>query len=50
MNFYAPAPGTLQMAPTAVTAAGGSQPHDNMQPYCVVSYIISMFGIYPQPT
>ena len=27
--------------------AGGSQPHDNMQPYLALTYIISLFGIYP---
>lgn len=26
---------------------GGSQPHDNLQPFLVVSFIISLFGIYP---
>ena len=26
---------------------GGSQPHDNMQPFLVVNYIISLFGIFP---
>ena len=31
-------------------AQGGSQPHDNMQPYLAITYIISMFGIYPSPT
>lgn len=29
---------------------GGSQPHDNMQPYLAITYIISLFGIYPSPT
>jgi microcystin-dependent protein len=29
---------------------GGSQPHDNMQPYLAITFIISMFGIYPSPT
>jgi microcystin-dependent protein len=29
---------------------GGSQPHDNFQPYLCVSFIISLFGIYPSPT
>jgi microcystin-dependent protein len=28
---------------------GGNQPHDNMQPYLVINYIISLYGIYPQP-
>jgi len=37
------------MANMQTTTAGGSQPHDNMIPYLVVSYIISLFGIYPNP-
>lgn len=39
------------MAPLDATAtivpAGGSQPHDNMQPYLAISFIISLFGIFP---
>jgi microcystin-dependent protein len=30
--------------------AGGSQPHENLQPYCCINYIISLFGIFPSPT
>lgn len=30
--------------------AGGSQPHDNFQPYLCINYIISLFGIFPSPT
>jgi microcystin-dependent protein len=26
---------------------GGGQPHDNMQPFLAISYIISLFGIFP---
>jgi len=33
----------------AVTQAGGNQPHDNLQPFLCVSFIISLFGIYPTP-
>ena len=29
---------------------GGSQPHDNMMPYLAITYIISLFGIFPSPT
>jgi microcystin-dependent protein len=29
---------------------GGSQPHDNLMPYLAISFIISLFGIYPSPT
>lgn len=27
--------------------AGGSQPHNNMQPYLAVNFIIALEGIYP---
>jgi microcystin-dependent protein len=30
-----------------VVSAGGSQPHENRMPYLAVSFIISLFGIYP---
>jgi microcystin-dependent protein len=31
----------------AVTPAGGSQPHENMMPFLCISFIISLFGIFP---
>jgi microcystin-dependent protein len=34
----------------SVAAVGGSQPHTNFQPYLCVSFIISLFGIFPSPT
>jgi microcystin-dependent protein len=37
--------GTL--APQAVGADGGSQPHGNFQPYLCVNFIISLFGVFP---
>ena len=33
------------MDPTTTT--GGSQPHNNMQPYLVLNYCIAIEGIYP---
>jgi microcystin-dependent protein len=30
-----------------VQPVGGSQPHDNLQPYLCVNFIISLFGIFP---
>jgi microcystin-dependent protein len=35
---------------SSVSPIGGSQPHDNMQPYLAVNFIISLFGIFPQQT
>lgn len=34
----------------AVTPVGGSQPHENCQPFLCINYIISLFGIFPSPT
>ena len=33
--------------PLAFTAAGGSQPHNNMPPYLALTFIIALQGIYP---
>jgi microcystin-dependent protein len=29
---------------------GGSQPHENIQPTLCITYIISLFGVFPSPT
>jgi microcystin-dependent protein len=34
----------------AIGPSGGSQPHDNLQPFLCVDFIISLFGIFPSPT
>ena len=34
----------------AVTPVGSSQPHDNFQPYLCISFIISLFGVFPSQT
>ncbi len=31
----------------AVMPAGGSQPHENTQPFLCINFIISLFGVYP---
>ena len=38
------------MAPASIGPTGGSQPHDNFQPYLCLNFIISLFGIFPSPT
>jgi microcystin-dependent protein len=46
----------INVAPTAAMAqqtggtTGGSQPHNNFQPYLCVDFIISLFGIFPSQT
>ncbi len=32
---------------TALTNTGGTQPHDNMQPYIAMNFIIALQGLYP---
>jgi microcystin-dependent protein len=39
-----------QLSPNAVTPVGGSQPHENCQPFLVINYIISLFGVFPTQT
>lgn len=38
------------MASGALGQAGGTDPHTNMAPYLCVSFIISLFGIFPSQT
>jgi microcystin-dependent protein len=33
-----------------ISVTGGSQPHTNVQPFLAVSFIISLFGIFPSQT
>jgi len=44
--YGATADGTT-LSPQAVGIAGGSQPHNNLQPYLVVTFIIALNGIFP---
>jgi len=47
---YSTSAPSLAMNSSLVGAAGGSQPHDNMIAYLAISFIISLFGVYPTPT
>lgn len=38
---------SVTLNPSAVSSVGGSQPHNNFQPYLCVDFIISLFGIFP---
>lgn len=49
-NFYAPAntaTGNLGAVATTIANTGGSQPHNNMQPYLGMNYVICLEGIFP---
>jgi microcystin-dependent protein len=41
---------SLAMNAGSITPAGGSQPHENCQPFLCMNYIISLFGVFPQQT
>ncbi|MGH9931915.1 MAG: phage tail protein [Pyrinomonadaceae bacterium] len=48
INPYAPgASADSSMNAGAVGMDGGNQPHDNMLPFLCISFIISLFGIFP---
>ena len=46
-SAYSTAGTNTTLNPDAVTTFGGSQPHDNMPPFQVINYVISLFGVYP---
>lgn len=50
MPAYLAAGPTQPMATGLIGTGGGSQPHENRMPYLCVSFIISLFGIFPSPT
>jgi microcystin-dependent protein len=50
INTYIQDVTNSNMSPSAVTSVGGSQPHNNFQPYLCVDFIISLFGIFPSQT
>lgn len=47
---YSVLPANVPLRPGAVAPVGGSQPHTNFQPYLCISFIISLFGIFPSQT
>ena len=46
-NIYVEDQAAVALAPQSLLSEGGSQPHDNFQPYLCVSFIISLFGVFP---
>ncbi len=45
--MYAPVGNLTAMNAADVTNVGGSQPHQNMQPYLTLTFIIALIGIFP---
>ncbi len=49
-DFYTPAFTAMPMNAQAITPAGGSQPHENTQPFLCINFILSLFGVFPSQT
>lgn len=44
---YIPQQNLVPMADVALPSAGGSQAHNNMQPYLAINFVIALVGLYP---
>lgn len=49
-NLYGAPNNLVAMAPQALPPAGGSQPHNNMQPYLTLNFCIALQGVFPPRT
>lgn len=47
VQFYSPVTNPIPLAPASVGIRGGSQAHNNMQPYLVINFVIALSGIFP---
>jgi microcystin-dependent protein len=50
INTYSTAAPNATMSAAAIGSSGGSQPHDNMVPFLVINFILSLFGVFPSQT
>lgn len=50
LQYSAAGSANTNLPANTLSATGGSQPHENFQPYLCVDFIISLFGIFPSPT
>jgi len=49
VNMYFQDTPNLNMNTAIVTPVGGSLPHENRMPYLCLTFIISLYGIFPTP-
>jgi microcystin-dependent protein len=50
LDLYIENVGAVGLNAQAITPTGGSQPHENRQPFLVINFIISLFGVFPSQT
>lgn len=48
-DIYAAATAPEALSPDSVSTAGGSQAHNNMQPFLAINFAIALQGIFPSP-
>jgi microcystin-dependent protein len=46
-NIYGALTNVANLNPASVSNVGGSQPHENMQPYLCITFMIALQGIFP---
>lgn len=49
-DFYVANLDAVPLGAQAVAPAGGSQPHENTQPFLCINFIVSLFGVFPSQT
>jgi len=49
-KWYDNNPPNANMSNAMIGNTGGNQPHDNMLPFLVINFIISLFGVFPSQT
>ena len=49
-NMYAAPTDLVAINAQTITSTGGSQAHENMQPFLTISFCIALQGIYPSPS
>ena len=50
ISQYTTAAPTTSLNANAISTTGGSQPHENVQPFLCINFIISLFGVFPSQT
>jgi microcystin-dependent protein len=46
-NLYGPPTSLVAMNTNDIGFFGGTQPHENMQPYLTIQFCIALFGVFP---
>jgi microcystin-dependent protein len=46
-RLYAPLGSPVSFNPSALAPAGGSAPHNNLQPYLTLNFCIALQGVFP---